>query len=154
MATAKRTKKPAATKKAAKKAPQKKAARSKMPARRADFGAPTDGFFAKQPPTLRAILQALRALVEEIAPEATASIKWGMPFYAIGGETVCALAGFKSHVNLILPGAPDTFEDPDGLLEGDGKTGRHLKLRSLDELPREAVRGWLRTTAKAARKQA
>jgi len=30
------------------------------------------------------------------------------------------------------------------LLLGEGKTGRHLELRTLDELPREAVRGWLR----------
>ena len=45
------------------------------------------------------------------------------------------------------------FADPDGLLEGEGKTGQHLKLPALDELPREAVRGWLRTTAHAARKK-
>jgi hypothetical protein len=32
-----------------------------------------------------------------------------------------------------------------------GKTGRHLKLTSLDELPRAAVRGWLRTAAELAR---
>jgi hypothetical protein len=66
---------------------------------------------------------------------------------------MCALAGFKAHVNLILSGPPGTFADPDGILEGDGKTGRHLKLRSLDELPRAAVRGWLRTAADLARKQ-
>jgi hypothetical protein len=101
--------------------------------RRADLGAPVDGFFARQPPPLRAILEQLRQLVEAAAPEATSSIKWGMPFYVVGDQTLCALAGFKEHVNLILPGPPGTFPDPDGLLEGDGKTGRHLKLRSPDE---------------------
>src|SRR5689334_15518260 len=40
-----------------------------VPARRADFGAPIDGFFAKQPPALREILLALRKIVEEVAPE-------------------------------------------------------------------------------------
>jgi hypothetical protein len=125
-----------------------------MPARRADFGAPIDGFFAKQPPHLRPILEALRRLVEEAAPDATASIKWGMPFYSVGREALCALAGFKSHVNLILAGPPGTFADPDGLLEGEGKTGRHLKVRSLDELPRESIRGWLRTASRLARAKA
>ncbi len=125
-----------------------------MLGRRADFGAPIDGFFAKQPPHLRFILEALRKLVEEAAPDATASIKWGMPFYCIGTDMMCALAGFKSHVNLILVGRTGTYADPDGLFEGEGEGGRHLKLRTIDELPREAVRGWLRTAAEVARKKA
>jgi hypothetical protein len=91
--------------------------------------------------------------VADAAPDASASLKWGMPFYTIGRNVVCALAGFKSHVNLILPGPPGTFADPGGLLEGEGKTGRHLKLRGVGELPRAAVREWLRTAAKSAREQ-
>ena len=118
---------------------------------RKDLGAPVDGFFAKQPPHLRPILDQLRAMIAEAAPEATATTKWGMPFYSVGPNTLCALAAFKAHVNLILPGPPGTYADPDGLLEGDGKTGKHLKLRSPDLLPRAAVRGWLRTAATRAR---
>ena len=118
---------------------------------RKDLGAPVEGFFAKQPPHLRAILDELRALVAEAAPEATAATKWGMPFYTVGAQTVCALAAFKAHVNLILPGPPGTYADPDGRLEGDGKTGKHLKLRPTDAFPRAAVRGWLRTAAARAR---
>jgi hypothetical protein len=129
----------------------KATAPAKRFAQRADLGAPVDGFFARQPAPLGAILNELRVLVAEAAPEAKSAIKWGMPFYVIDGETVCALAAFKSHVNLILPGAPGTFDDPGGRLEGDGKTGRHLKLRALDDLPRDAVRSWLRTAAKNAR---
>jgi hypothetical protein len=118
---------------------------------RADLGAPIDGFFAKQQPQLRPILEELRRLVEEAAPDATSSIKWGMPFYSVGDNMMCALAGFKSHVNLILAGPPGTFGDPEGRLEGDGKTGKHLKLRTLDELPRAAIKGWLKTAAARAR---
>ena len=125
-----------------------------MVTRRADFGAPIDGFFAKQPPQLRAILVTLRKLVEETAPDATATIKWGMPFYSVGKNMMCALGGHKSHVNLILAGPPGTFNDPDGRLRGEGKTGRRLTLRSLDELPRAAVRGWVRSAWQAARRKA
>ena len=123
-----------------------------MAAKRADLGAPVGGFFAKQPAHLRPILVELRRLVDEAAPDATSSLKWGMPFYEIDGNTFCALAGFKAHVNLILPGPPGTYADPDGLLAGEGKTGQHLKLRSLAELPRDTVRGWLRTAAARARR--
>ncbi len=76
-----------------------------------------------------------------------------MPFFSIGPEMMCALGAHKSHVNLLLPGRPGTYADPGGRLEGEGKTGRHLALRGLEELPREAVRGWLRTAATRAREK-
>jgi len=122
-------------------------------ARRADFGAPIDGFFARQPHHLRAILDELRAIVEEVAPDATASLKWGVPVYTLGSAMVVGLSGHRSHVNLILAGPPGTFADPDGLLGGTGKTGRHLTLRRVDDLPRAAVRGWVRAAVDVARRQ-
>jgi hypothetical protein len=118
---------------------------------RKDLGAPVEGFFTKQPPHIRPIVDRLRALIGEAAPEAQSSIKWGMPFYEIAGNTVCAIGAFKQHVNLILPGPPGTYADPEGRLEGDGKTGKHLKLRSAEELAPAAVRGWLKTAAARAR---
>jgi hypothetical protein len=137
----------------ARRASPKAAPRSAV-ARRADFGAPIDDFFAKQPPELRAILEALRKLVEGAAPDATASLKWGIPVYTIGNVMMCALGGHKSHVNLVLAGPPGAFVDPGGKLTGSGKTGRHLTIRRLDELPQAAVRGWLRTASYFARAKA
>ena len=55
-------------------------------------------------------------------------------------------------MNLVLSGPSDRFADPEGRLAGAGKTGRHLKLKTLGDLPREAVRGWLRTAASLARR--
>jgi hypothetical protein len=133
----------------------KRVSKSRAPAKhrpRADRGAPIDGFFARQPAALRPILVGLRELVEETAPDAEAAIKWGIPFFSINGATMCGLGGHKAHVNLILPGPPGTYPDPAGLLSGDGKTGRHLRLTATDEIPRAAVRGWLRTAAARARK--
>jgi len=133
-------KKPAATKKPAPK-----------PGPRADFGEPIDPFFAEQPPQLRAILQELHKLVKEAAPEASSSIKWGMPVYTLNGAMMCALAAYQAHVNLILSGPREAFADPQSRLSGEGKTGRHLKLTTLDELPRDAVRAWLSAAAQLAR---
>ena len=148
-----------ASKRRAKKPPVKaRAARKRAaPAKhgpRADFGAPVAGFFEKQPAPMRAILEQLRKLIEQSAPDAESSIKWGMPFYTIGGAMFCALGGHKSHVNLILSGPPGAFDDPGKRLTGAGKTGRHLKLRSVDEIPTKAVREWLRAAAELARKKA
>ena len=123
---------------------------AKHPAQRADLGAPIDGFFLKQPAPLREILEELRRLVQEEVPRATSAIKWGNPFFMLDGTMMCALGAHKSHVNLILAGPPGAFDDPHQRLLGEGKTGRHLKLTRLDQLPRDEVRGWLRTAAKLA----
>jgi len=135
-----------AKKSARRAAPQK-------PAPRADFGAPIEGFFSKQPEHLRPVVDELRKLIEEEAPEAASSLKWGMPVYTVEGAMMCAISAHKSHVNLILSGPPDAFADPEGRLSGEGKTGRHLKMTTLGELPREAVRGWLRIAIGLASKK-
>jgi hypothetical protein len=133
------------------------AATGKRPARRtaarADYGAPIDGFLARQPPHLRAILEALRGLICEVAPDAEASLKWGMPWFTVWDRMVCALGGHRSHVNLILMGPPQAFRDPEGRLLGEGKGGRRLMLTSLDDLPRASARQWLRTAARLARQK-
>jgi len=109
---------------------------------------------ARQPAELSRILAALRKLVEEAAPDAKSSLKWGMPVFSIGTRMMCALGAHKSHVNLVLVGPPGGFADPQHRLEGNSRGGRHLKLRSLDDLPRESVRRWVRVSAKHARGKA
>lgn len=143
--------KPAGPKAKAKPAAKPAPAPRKKPAPRADLGKPIDGFFKRQAAALQPVARALRALIESAAPEARSSIKWGMPFFMIGDSMVCAIGAHKAHVNLILSGPPGTFSDPDGLLSGDGKTGRHLKLTANDTIPTAAVRGWLRTAVARAR---
>lgn len=137
------------------KSPVRKAASRKTgqarPGSRPDFGSPIDGFFARHPPHLRVILEKLRGLVEEAVPDAESSLKWGMPWFTIEGRRMCALTGHKAHVNLVLCGRAEAFDDPQGRLAGSGKAGRHLKLTSLDDLPSAAVRRWLRTAAAQAR---
>lgn len=129
---AKAIKKPAATK----------------PGPRADYGKPIDAFLTKQPPNLKKIVDTLHDLVMEAAPTAHASLKWGQAFFAVGGEMLVAIAAHKAHVNLILPGPPGTYADPDGLLVGEGSTGKHVKLTSVDQIPTGHVRRWLSTAAK------
>jgi Domain of unknown function (DU1801) len=89
--------------KATRRTAAKPAPRSGATLKRADLGAPIDAFFEKQPPSLRPILDTLRLLVAQAAPDATSSLKWGMPFFSVGGHMLCAFGGHKSHVNLILP---------------------------------------------------
>jgi hypothetical protein len=118
---------------------------------RKDLGAPIDGFFVKLPATTKPIALALRTVIEEAMPTATSSIKWGNAFFEIDGAMFCAIGAHKAHVNLILWGPPASFADPGDRLTGEGKTGRHLKLTSVAEIPRAAVKRWVRTAAANAR---
>jgi hypothetical protein len=130
---------------------KKSVAKRPMALQRSDLGAPIDGFFKKQPQSLRSVLAELRKIIESEVPDAESSIKWGNPFFTLNGKMMVALSSHKAHVNLILAGPPNAFADPHGRLTGEGKTGRHLKLASLEELPRNEVRGWVKTAAKIAR---
>jgi hypothetical protein len=115
--------------------------------KRADLGKPIDSIIDKQPKDIKAIAVALREMIEAAAPKATSSLKWGMPFFTLDGKMMVAIGIHKKHVNLILPGAPD---DPKGLLQGEGKTGKHLKLTTVSELPKTEVKKWLAAAAKNA----
>jgi len=130
----------------------KKAGPSRPVARRADFGAPVDGFIAKQSPERRALLEKLRQLVQTVAPDAEGALKWGMPMFTVDGRMMCGLGAHKAHVNLIFAGRPELFVDPERRLEGEGKTGRRLVLRQLSDLPERAVRSWLKAAADNARR--
>ena len=151
---------PAKAKAKGKAAPAKAASAKAKPARlvspkhamqRSDYGAPAGSFFTRQPAPMRAILEDLRGIIESEAPEATASLKWGMPVYAIGDNNFCSLGAHKAHVNLIFWGSPEIYDDPHGHLAGDGKMGRHLKVTTLEDLPRNEIRGWVRAAAERAR---
>ncbi len=74
-----------------------------------------------------------------------------MPFFMLDGKMMCALTAHKAHVNLMLMGSENAYDDPQGRLEGEGKSGRRLKLTTLEDLPRAAVRKWIRTAADLAR---
>ncbi len=129
-----------------------RSAKSKASARAARTSAPVEAYFKRQAGPLAEIMRELRRLIEAAAPDAIGSIKWGMPFFAIGDAMMCGIAGHKAHVNLVLSGPGPIFHDPRGLLLGDGKTGRHLKLTRLADLPHADVSRWL--TAAAARARA
>jgi len=146
-------KKPSSAAKVAKKAaPAKKAPARKMYAR-ADLGAPVDGWFEKQPEPHKTILAMLRELVHEAAPEAKGSLKWGQPFYEVGGGMMCALTSHKAHVNLVLTGPDSIFADPKGLLDGASKLGSHIKLRKVEDVPKPEIRRWLKAAAAHARER-
>lgn len=78
----------------------------------------------------RPVLTHLRQLVHATIPDATETIKWGMPFFEMGGKRLAMMAVFKAHVGLgIFDGSP--------MASGDGM-GQFGKLTGLADLPPDA----------------
>lgn len=89
-----------------------------------------------------AVARALRALVREVGPSLTESLKWGQPVYA-GARNVCYVAAEGDHVKLgFFRGAQ--LPDPTDLLEGTGKEMRHVKVRSVEDAQGDALQALAR----------
>src|SRR6476660_3240193 len=54
-------------------------------------------------------------------------------------DNICLVVVYRDHVNLMFPRGVD-LKDPRGLLEGDGKAMRHVKMRSTSDADRPDVR--------------
>jgi hypothetical protein len=112
-------------------------------------------------PEVQEIARRLRALVVEVMPDVV-EVPWphqGTAGYGVGpkknSEHFCYIAPQKERVNFgFFYGAE--LSDPAGLLEGTGKLLRHVKIKSVEEVERPALRQLLeaasthRMPAKAA----
>ena len=93
-------------------------------------------------PDQRSVARALRAFVLREAPELHESVKWGVPAY-VGQRLVCSIAAHKDHTNLeFYRGA--FLKDPKALLEGTGKSLRHVKFRDPGDVKRPGLASLLR----------
>ncbi|MCB9845046.1 MAG: DUF1801 domain-containing protein [Phycisphaeraceae bacterium] len=136
--------KPAGTKSASTKASAKKALRKKPAAKksaakagaalsdkerwttRSDLGAAPSTYIERLPAPARQIAQRLHDTLMSY-DGVDSSIKWGMPVYTLAGEMFASIWMGKGYIRLGLVGGAG-FDDPDGLLQGEGKGHRHVKI--------------------------
>jgi len=113
---------------------------------RKDFGSSADSFFDSLNESLAPLAHGLRALIRKVLPEATESIKWGMPVYETE-KLVCAIRPAANHVALQFYSGATDFWDPEGLLEGTGKRMRHVKIRCRADIRSDMFAAWLKQAA-------
>ena len=103
-------------------------------------------------PALRAVADGLRALVHALVPDVAETFNaWRMPTFENQGPMGYFTVG-KSHVTFGLHRAT-ALPDPHGLLEGTGKSLRHVKLRRLDDLERPGLRELIEAAARLNREE-
>jgi len=93
-----------------------------------------DGFIGKFTPDIAATIRHAVAMVSARLPGATILVydNYNALAIAFGASErrqsiVCSVAGYPRWVSLFLSNGP-TLPDPEGLLEGEGNTVRHVKL--------------------------
>lgn len=98
------------------------------------------------------VLKGLRALVKRSIAECEEYVNpWKIPSFDSNG-TVCGFMAGNEHVTFIfLRGA--ALADPEGLLEGTGKSVRHVKVRTVADVKKPALKKLLVEAAKLNKKK-
>ncbi|MGI8909589.1 MAG: DUF1801 domain-containing protein [Rubrobacteraceae bacterium] len=106
-------------------------------------------------PEVRELVLSLRARIFELVPDAEEKVMRGYKSlsFGVGGGMKDQFAAIVLHgerVNLQFHRGTD-LPDPAGLLEGTGKTMRHVKIRTDETVRSEEVRALIESAAALAR---
>jgi hypothetical protein len=103
---------------------------------------------AKLEPWQREIVEALRTLVGEAAPEATELITYGSPGWkGTRNKLLAIISPSAKHITFSFSRGAD-FDDGYDLLEGSGKVTRHVKIKDLAGIHQEAFRSYVAQAVK------
>lgn len=102
-----------------------------------------DAYLADQAPRNRAIIRALRGFVRRAAPRLQESVKWGNGCWVKGTIPIAYVYSAPDHVQFgFFAGA--ALEDPKGLLRGEGRFVRHVKVKQRAAIDEPAFAALLR----------
>jgi hypothetical protein len=97
-----------------------------------DPGAAIDLYVARENPELVHVVDALRTLVKKVIPSATETMNpWGVPVFEWNGPLFYIRVG-KKHVTFGFSRG-SAIKDPAGLLEGEGRNLRHMKIDNVEQ---------------------
>ncbi|WP_277587161.1 DUF1801 domain-containing protein [Psychrobacillus antarcticus] len=97
-----------------------------------------DKFIEGLPDDIQSITEKLRKIILDASPALVEEFKWSMPNYSYKG-LVCYLQTAKKHVNLGFQKGNELVEiDINNLLQGSGKTMRHIRITKMDDIQSDA----------------
>jgi hypothetical protein len=97
---------------------------------------------SKVPLELQPIVAMLRELMREMAPYATEEISYGIPIYK-GRKIFAFINPTKKDITFGFSHGGE-FEDKFNLLRGKGKVSKHVKIKNLQNVNKEALRYYIR----------
>jgi hypothetical protein len=108
----------------------------------ADF----DQYLAGQPSRNQDVIRALRKFVKRVAPHLQESVKWGNGCWVHGKVPVAYVYSAPDHVQFGFFGG-SALKDSSGLLKGEGKFVRHIKVRKRSDIDEREFGTLLRQAA-------
>jgi hypothetical protein len=110
-----------------------------------------EDLFAEHSADVKAIANRLREIILEVLPGAEEKVYlgWKIALYNLPNE-VCGIQPVNKYCNLYFSKGAQ-MNDPDELLEGTGKNIRHVKVRSLDDIPADKFKALIREAHRLAR---
>lgn len=110
-----------------------------------------ENFLQSYMPDVTKLAQGVRTIVRENVPGAIELLDLSSKLIGHGygpryADVVCVIMPFKAYVNLgFARGA--VLPDPNRLLEGTGKSARHVKIRNAQDIANPALQIWLKSAA-------
>lgn len=91
-----------------------------------------------QSPGNQRLIAALARIVKATAPEFTPTVKWGQGCWAVAGVPRVYIHAEPDHVQFGFY-AGSRLKDHEGVLVGNGKHVRHLKVYRMGDISREVL---------------
>jgi hypothetical protein len=105
-----------------------------------------DQYLGGQAPRNQDVIRALRKFVKRVAPQLQESVKWGNGCWVQGKVPVAYVYSAPDHVQFGFFGG-SALKDPGGLLKGEGKFVRHIKVRKRSDIDEKEFGTLLRQAA-------
>lgn len=98
-------------------------------------------YIENAPGEQRDIMILLRALLHDSVADVVEEFKWSRPVFS-KGKSFAYFQANKGHVSVGFTRHFEKLNDPNGLLEGTGKTMRHVKIKSVSEIDADRLKDW------------
>jgi len=102
------------------------------------------------PLELQPIAEMIRELMREVAPNAKEEISYGIPVWK-GKRILAVISPTKKDITFAFSRGAE-FQDRYGLLQGVGKVSKHVKIKDLDLVNREALKYYIEQALEIDRK--
>jgi hypothetical protein len=96
---------------------------------------------AKVLPEFHPVVEMLRELMREYAPSVEEIMSYGIPAYR-ARRIIAVISPTKKDITFAFSRGVD-MEDKYGLLRGVGKVSKHVKIKNLDQVDKDALRYYI-----------
>jgi hypothetical protein len=93
-------------------------------------------------PDVHTLAQAARAMIRSVIPNADERMMYGGILFS-APEDFCGVFAYSAHVSIEF-GKGAQMKDAHGVLEGNGKFRRHIKLRSTADIESKHLKEYVR----------